>query len=98
MERAEERPDYVLVYEKEEDGNGQLHIEQRLDFLREVKKTGLLLDPDVTDTAGTEGRGSTEMGDQQKRQEVKTQIIKIYAPFEILSHAAEKMRLKMPLA
>ncbi|XP_048388151.1 anoctamin-6-like isoform X4 [Stegostoma tigrinum] len=98
MEGAEERPDYVLVYEKEEDGNGQLHAEQRLDFLREVKKTGLLLDPDVTDAAGTEGRGSTEMGDQQQRQEDKTQIIKIYAPFEVLSHAAEKMRLKLPLA
>ncbi|XP_060682076.1 anoctamin-7-like isoform X3 [Hemiscyllium ocellatum] len=89
MGRAEELqvPDYVLVYA--EDENAQLYTEQRLDFLNKVEQTGLVLDPPGTCTQDSEG---------QKGQSAQTQIIKINAPFEILSHAAEEMKLKMPLA
>ncbi|GCC27423.1 hypothetical protein chiPu_0005847 [Chiloscyllium punctatum] len=89
MGRAEELqlPDYVLVYE--EDENAQLYTGQRSDFLNKVEQTGLVLDPPGTCTQDSEG---------QKGQRAKTHIIKVNAPFEILSHAAEEMKLKMPLA
>ncbi|XP_078259191.1 anoctamin-7-like isoform X2 [Rhinoraja longicauda] len=75
--------DYVLTY-KRDDGQ-RLATRERMKFLREVKKTGLSLDPDVTEQL------STDQGTCPK------QIIKIHAPFNVLSRVAEKMRLKMPL-
>lgn len=74
--------DYVLIYKR---GDGQRLARERMNFLGEVKKTGLSLDPDVTEQL------STDQGTCPK------QIIKIHAPFNVLSQVAEKMRLKMPL-
>lgn len=74
--------DYVLTYKR---GDGQRLARERMNFLGEVKKTGLSLDPDVTEQLST---------DQDTRPK---QIIKIHAPFNVLSQVAEKMRLKMPL-
>ncbi|XP_067890513.1 anoctamin-7-like [Heterodontus francisci] len=89
--------DFVLVYEKR---NDHPYAEEIVDFLKEVKKAGLSLDPDVTDQEGAVRLGNKEMAnDESKRKEQgnENQIIKIHAPFEILSQAAEKMRLKMPM-
>uniref|UniRef100_UPI00398EAC39 anoctamin-7-like n=1 Tax=Pristiophorus japonicus TaxID=55135 RepID=UPI00398EAC39 len=94
METAEGLPviDYVLVYEK---GKDHPCAKERMEFLSEVKKTGLSMDPDVTDKEENEMKENDE--NQQKGQREPNQIIKIYAPFKILSQAAEKMKLKMPL-
>ncbi|XP_059820162.1 anoctamin-7-like [Hypanus sabinus] len=85
--------DYVLIYE---DNDDHLFARERMEFLREVKKTGLCLVPDVTERTG----GNTEVEDDANRRKERRhskQIIKIFAPFNVLSQAAEKMRLKMPL-
>ncbi|GCB73859.1 hypothetical protein scyTo_0002941 [Scyliorhinus torazame] len=85
--------DYVLVCEK---NTVQPYARQRLDFLREVKRAGLTLDPDP-DRQQAETLREGEMVHDDNKPKEQNQIIKIYAPFEILSQAAEKMRLKMPL-
>ncbi|XP_067842783.1 anoctamin-7-like [Heptranchias perlo] len=86
--------DYVLVYEKSDPDCGK-----RLEFLREVKRAGLSLHPDLIDDDGAAKSKDVMENDDYKQKEHgdKNQIIKIYAPFKILSQAAEKMRLKMPL-
>ncbi|XP_062910276.1 anoctamin-7-like isoform X1 [Mobula hypostoma] len=95
MGGTEELPviDYVLVYE---DNDDHLLARERMEFLCEVKKTGLRLVPDVTER----NRENTEVEEDKNRREERRhakQIIKIFAPFNVLSQGAEKMRLKMPL-
>ncbi|XP_038674721.1 anoctamin-1-like isoform X3 [Scyliorhinus canicula] len=85
--------DYVLVCEK---NTVQPYSRQTLDFLREVKGAGLTLDPDP-DRQQAETLRNGEMEHDDNKPKEQNQIIKIYAPFEVLSQAAEKMRLKMPL-
>ncbi|XP_072898031.1 anoctamin-7-like [Hemitrygon akajei] len=78
--------DYVLVYEWEP-GSIDPYAEQRLRFLRDVENTGLRVDHRF---AGEKGLTAGPAA--------KYQIVKIYAPFELLSWTAERMKLKMPLA
>ncbi|XP_059819241.1 anoctamin-7-like [Hypanus sabinus] len=78
--------DYVLVYEWEP-GIIDPYAEQRLKFLRDVENTGLRVDHSVVGEKGLTA-GPTD----------NYQIVKIYAPFELLSRTAERMKLKMPLA
>ncbi|XP_067841513.1 anoctamin-7-like [Heptranchias perlo] len=82
--------DYVLIYETQA-GSIDPYAKQRMEFLRQVKSTGLHLDFNITEEEWDEGMESEQTGD-------KYRIIKIYAPFELLSQTAENIRLKMPLA
>lgn len=61
-------------------------------FLREVEKIGLRLDHNITGDKWAAGvmSGATRSKD-------KYMIVKIYAPFQLLSKTAERMKLKMPL-
>ncbi|XP_078078838.1 anoctamin-7-like [Mustelus asterias] len=86
--------DYVLAYQK---NKVHSYSTQRMCFLREVKKTGLRLDPDPDELDRLESGEMENDENTQKEQEDENHIIKIFAPFEVLSHAAEQMRLKMPL-
>ncbi|XP_069747515.1 anoctamin-7-like isoform X2 [Narcine bancroftii] len=86
MERTGEFPriDFVLSYKENDEDQ---FARERMEFLREVTKTGLRLDPDPTEQDGIPDTNQTRT----------LQILKIYAPFHVLSKVAEKMRLKMPL-
>ncbi|XP_078078837.1 anoctamin-7-like [Mustelus asterias] len=84
--------DYVLMYECEA-ANCDPFAKQRLEFLKEVQDTGLHLEFNITKEEWDE-----EAATQQKVAKDKYRIIKIYAPFELLSQTAERMRLKLPLA
>ncbi|XP_072120674.1 anoctamin-7-like [Mobula birostris] len=81
--------DYVLVYEWEP-GSIDPYAEVRLKFLRDVENTGLRVDHNF---AGQKWAAELTAGPPDKYQ-----IVKIYAPFELLSRTAERMKLKMPLA
>ncbi|XP_062910977.1 anoctamin-7-like [Mobula hypostoma] len=81
--------DYVLVYEWEP-GSIDPYAELRLKFLRDVENTGLRVDHNF---AGQKWAAELTAGPPDKYQ-----IVKIYAPFELLSRTAERMKLKMPLA
>uniref|UniRef100_UPI00398F2FA5 anoctamin-7-like isoform X2 n=1 Tax=Pristiophorus japonicus TaxID=55135 RepID=UPI00398F2FA5 len=74
--------DYVLIYDQPV-GSIDVYAKQRMEFLRQVKSTGLRADLTLAEQKGTGN---------------KYRIVKIYSPFELLSHTAERMRLKMPLA
>ncbi|XP_051882445.1 anoctamin-7-like isoform X2 [Pristis pectinata] len=88
--------DYVLVYKDDDD---QSFTRERMEFLREVKRAGLCLLPDLTEQKGELAGEKGEVEDKSRREERRhpEQIIKIFAPFDVLSQVAEKMRLKMPL-
>lgn len=83
--------DHVLVYVQEQDSVDP-YAEQRMKFLREVEKIGLRLDHNITGDKWAAGvmSGATRSKD-------KYMIVKIYAPFQLLSKTAERMKLKMPL-
>ncbi|XP_048453821.1 anoctamin-7-like [Rhincodon typus] len=84
--------DYVLVYACE-DGRCDPYAKQRKEFLREVQNTGLHLEFNIS---RDEWEKEAQTGRKIARD--KYRIVKIYAPFELLSQTAERMRLKMPLA
>ncbi|XP_043547893.1 anoctamin-7-like [Chiloscyllium plagiosum] len=84
--------DYVLIYEFEV-GRSDPYAEQRMEFLREVQDTGLQFELNIS-REDWEAEAET----QRKVAKDKYRIVKIYAPFELLSQTAERMRLKMPLA
>ncbi|XP_067889728.1 anoctamin-7-like [Heterodontus francisci] len=84
--------DYVLIYELEA-GRSDPFAKQRMAFLSQVKKVGLHLNINIT-----QEEWNKEAKTEQKVAADKYRIIKIYAPFELLSQTAERMKLKMPLA
>ncbi|XP_060682951.1 anoctamin-7-like [Hemiscyllium ocellatum] len=84
--------DYVLIYEYEV-GRSDPYAAQRMEFLREVQNTGLQLELNIS-----REDWEIEAETQRKVAKDKYRIVKIYAPFELLSQTAERMRLKMPLA
>ncbi|XP_051882497.1 anoctamin-7-like [Pristis pectinata] len=84
--------DYVLVYEREL-GSIDPYAEKRMKFLRDAENTGLRLDHNI---AGEKWAAEVMSGPKEPTD--KYRIVKIYAPFELLSLTAERMKLKMPLA
>ncbi|XP_055492929.1 anoctamin-7-like [Leucoraja erinacea] len=80
------------VTRTEEQDSVDPYAEQRMKFLREVEKIGLRLDHNITGDKWAAGvmSGATRSKD-------KYMIVKIYAPFQLLSKTAERMKLKMPL-
>ncbi|XP_072332968.1 anoctamin-7-like isoform X2 [Scyliorhinus torazame] len=83
--------DYVLLYECEA-ADCDPYAKQRMDYLKEVQGTGLHLEFNIT-----KEEWNQEAETKQKVAGDKYRIIKIYAPFELLSQTAERLKLKMPL-
>ncbi|XP_038674776.1 anoctamin-7-like isoform X2 [Scyliorhinus canicula] len=83
--------DYVLFYEFEAT-KFDPYAKQRMDYLKEVQDTGLHLEFNIT-----KEEWNQEAETRQKVVGDKYRIIKIYAPFELLSETAERLKLKMPL-